>query len=196
MPTYLKIPMYTAVFALLVITVVPRKEIRRLAVYGIIFGAIMDVIVLSGGQLLGTFEYINFSPLGFWFIPFFAPISWALFFILYFYFFPKNKLIMYVYVASGIGYSIFFAQLLFNTGIMAIYPPNFIPYNYFRIIAPVSVFLIWFPVSTWSFLKLSGYFESKPEKQKSFRYNLSARPARKIETEAKKIKLRKPVKLR
>jgi hypothetical protein len=167
MQTVLKIPMYTAIFTILMIAVVPRKEIRRLAIYGIIFGAINDVIALSFGQLFGVFEYIDFAPLGYWFLPFFAPIAWTVFYMLYFYFLPEQKLLMYAYVASAIGYSVLFTQLLFNTNIMALYPPDFIPYNYMRIIIPLIVFLVWFPFSTWGYLRLTGYFERQEKNQRT-----------------------------
>ena len=200
MPTYLKLPAYTAIFALVLIASVPRKEIRRLAIYGIIFGVITEIISLSLGKILGIYEYIDFLPLGYWVFPFFAPISWAIYFVIYFYFLPKHKPLIYVYIASGIGYSIFFAQLLFNSGIMVIYP-KFLPYHYIRLIIPLIVFSIWFPYSTWGFLKLSSYFSSlklssfkRHNHLGSFRFILSPQPARKIQEE-KRGQVRKPKKI-
>jgi hypothetical protein len=72
---------YTAVFAGIVIVLVPRQEIRRLSIYGIIFGAIFDIMVVSIANFLGEFKYINYEPFGLIGIHFLAPVSWTLFFI-------------------------------------------------------------------------------------------------------------------
>jgi hypothetical protein len=163
-PTYLKIPIYTFALALTLIVSVPRKDIRRLAIYGIMFGAMNDIIALTLGKLLGTYEYINFAPLGYWVYPFFAPIAWTIFFILYFYFLPKPKPLMYVYVISGIGYAVFFAQLLFNLGIMVVHPKFFSLYVD-RLFDSILVFSLWFPLSTWGFLRLTSHFEGRKQEK-------------------------------
>jgi len=38
---------YTLIFATILVAVVPKAEIRRLSIYGIIFGAIFDVVLVS-----------------------------------------------------------------------------------------------------------------------------------------------------
>lgn len=189
-PTYLKIPLYTAILALTLITTVPKNEIRRLAVYGIIFGAISDIIALTTGKLFGLFEYVNFAPLGYWVIPFFSPIAWAIYFVMYFYFMPKHKPLMYIYAASGIGYGTFFAQLLFNSGIMVVYP-KFFSLSVHRLIDPIFVFLIWFPISTWGFIRLTSHFEGQKqskkvhEKKRPMGLKLYPQPARKTKKKAR-----------
>lgn len=107
----------------------------------------MDLIALTSGKLLGVYNYINFFPLGYWVVPFFSPISWAIFYIMYFYFLPKPKPLMYIYVASGIGFSTFFAELLFNSGIMVIHP-KFFSETVDKFLYPLMVFILWVPLST------------------------------------------------
>jgi hypothetical protein len=129
------------------VAVVPRKDIHRLSIYGILFGAIGDVFVIISGKVFGLFEYVNYEPFGLMGIPFFAPISWTIYFILYFYFMPKERPFIYIYVISAIGYSILFGNLLVNLGLMI--------YHYNRLILPLITFSFWFVLITWGYLKLT-----------------------------------------
>lgn len=81
MPKYFITPIYTGILAILLVATVPKKEIHRLAIYGIIFGAILDILAIIFGRVAGLYGYINYGPLGIMGIPFFAPISWTIFFI-------------------------------------------------------------------------------------------------------------------
>jgi len=139
---------YTFLFAAILVAVVPRKDIRRLSIYGIMFGAIGDVLVIISGKVFGLFEYVNFHPFGFMCIPFFAPISWTIYFMLYFYFMPHEKLFRYIYVASAIGYSIMFGNLLVNMNLMV--------YHHHRFIMPLITFSLWFILITWLYLMLTN----------------------------------------
>lgn len=175
---------YTGIFGAILVTTVPKKEIRYLAIYGIIFGAILDVLAIIFGRITGLYGYINYGPLGMMGLHFFAPISWTLFYMLYFYFLPKRKPLMYVYVASAIFYSIFFANLIVNLGIFNLTH---------RLLDPLIAFSIWIPTATWGFLWLT-----KAQQQESripMRFKLSPQPARKIEKEDRKVKLINPKKL-
>lgn len=176
---------YTGIFALILVVAAPKKEIRRLGIYGIIFGAIFDVLALIFGNLTGLYGYINYGPFGFMNIPFFPPISWSVFFMLYFYFLPKQKPLLYIYVASGIFYSIFFANLITNLGIFRLTH---------KILDPLIAFSIWIPTATWGYLRLSKtnlndtLFENKLYKlNKPARFIPSPQPA-------KKFWLKKPLK--
>lgn len=44
MPEHFIYPIYTTILSLLAFALVPRKELRRLAIYGIFFGAVADII--------------------------------------------------------------------------------------------------------------------------------------------------------
>lgn len=153
MPLYLITPLYTAIFALIVIAVIPKEEIKRLAVYGIFFGALLNILTLLIGSLTGKYCFINFEPLGISFIPFFPPISWTLFFMLYFYFMPKKPW-LYIYAASGIFYSILFGNMITNLGIFKLSH---------RLLLPLIAFTIWFSIATWGYLRLTSGKLRKPE---------------------------------
>lgn len=153
MPQYLITPLYTVIFALIVIAVIPKDEIKRLAVYGIIFGAVFNILTLLIGSLTGRYGFINFEPLGISFIPFFPPISWTLFFMLYFYFMPQKPL-LYIYVVSAIFYGILFGNMITNLGIFKL--SN-------RLLLPLISFTIWFLAATWGYIRLSRGKLRNPE---------------------------------
>lgn len=138
--------LYTFAFFMILVLVVPKKDIRKLAIYGVIFGAVFDIIVVSLANLMGEFRYINYEPFGLMGIHFFAPISWALFFILYFYFLPAKKLYMYIYQVLAIFYSILFCQMITGLGILSLAH---------GIIDSIIPFIFWFPLATWGYLRLT-----------------------------------------
>lgn len=145
MPQYFITPLYTGIFAIILVAVVPRKEIKRLAIYGIIFGAIFNILSLLIGKITGKYGFINIGPFGIFGIPFFPPISWTLFFMLYFYFMPKKPL-LYIYVALAIFYGILFGNMITNLGIFKLSH---------KWILPLIIFTVWFSTATWGYLRLS-----------------------------------------
>lgn len=136
---------YTAVFAIILVSTVPKLEIRRLSIYGIIFGGMMDVLIVTIANLMGEFKYINYEPFGLMGIHIAAPTAWSIFFILYFYFLPEKRLYLYLYTFAGMGYSVFFCQMLAKLGILTLAH---------GIISSIAPFVIWYPIATWGFLKL------------------------------------------
>ena len=155
-PTYFIPLIYAGLFALILVAVVPRAEIRRLSIYGIIFGSMFDVTALLLGYVTGIFAYINYGPFGFMNIHFFAPLSWALFFILYFYFLPKNKFYLAIYVASAILFSYFFDHIIVSMGV----------FKRSGLLATLICFPVWFITATWGFYKLTGIFEKENDNGK------------------------------
>ncbi len=151
MPTYFIPAIYTGILALILVISVPRTEIRRLSIYGIIFGSIIDVSTLILGYFTGTFAYINYGPFGTLNIHFFAPLSWAIFFILYFYFLPKQKILMLIYAVSGVVASYFFDNMIVSLGIL----------RRSGILSTLILFPIWFSIATWGFYKLTSIFEDE-----------------------------------
>ncbi|NBJ14925.1 MAG: hypothetical protein FNP40_05005 [Dehalobacter sp. 4CP] len=152
------IPMvYTFIFALIMFAVVPRAEIRRLSIYAIIFGAIFDVIAATTGYLTGMFGYIDYQEFGVMKLHFFAPISWAIYYVLYFYFLPEKNIYRYIYVLSGIFYSVMFSQVIGKLGILNPGP---------QLLYPIILFCIWFPLATWGYLKLVDWDKKRSAKVK------------------------------
>lgn len=71
MPKHLIYLIYTFFFGAILVVLVPRQDIRHLSIYGIIFGGIMDVIILIFGNITGLYGWINYGPFGFMGIPIF-----------------------------------------------------------------------------------------------------------------------------
>ena len=140
-----------AIFLLALVILVPRKEIRRLTIYGIIFGSTYDVIGLTIGHLTNVFRWINFAPFGYEYLPIDSPVSWCAFYIIYFYLLPKHKPFVYIFPASGIVMSMIYSRVLVNLGMFI--EPNFL--------LRVANFTLWFTLATWGYLKLNDYIEKK-----------------------------------
>jgi len=144
MPIYLIYPIYTAILMLIVLAVVPRKQIKKLAFYCIIFGAAADVLVLILLNLIGAGGYLNYGPFAFMGIPFFPPLAWVAFFILLFYLLPEKSHWNYIYVLIAAGYSTMFSNVLENLGLFR--------WNYGNLVIPYVIYLLWFSIATWYFL--------------------------------------------
>ncbi|MDX9872609.1 MAG: hypothetical protein RBT41_09345 [Clostridia bacterium] len=137
---------YAFVFAAILVAAVPKNEIRRLSIYGIIFGAVFDIVLVGVAVATKSFSYVNYGPFGLFGIHFMAPISWAIFFILYFYFLPSKKGYIYLYIVSAIFYSMMFCQMIAKLGVLKLSH---------GLIDSIVPFVLWFPLATWGYLKLS-----------------------------------------
>lgn len=146
MEIYLLHPLHTFVFASILVAIIPKEHIHRLSIYGIIFGGIMDITMLTFGQLTGLFGWINYGPFGFVGIPFFAPISWSIFFILFFYFLPSKKYLKFIYTAAAILFSIIYTNVVISLNIF---------WSYSQIVIPSIAFTIWFSIALWGFNKIN-----------------------------------------
>lgn len=155
-PTYFIPLIYAGVFALILVAVVPKAEIRRLSIYGIIFGSIFNVAILLFGYVTGILAYINYGPFGLMNIHFFAPLAWTLFFILYFYFLPKNKFYLVIYVASATIFSYFFNHIIVSLGIL----------KRSGLLPVLIIYPAWFITATWGFYKLTSIFEKEIDNRK------------------------------
>lgn len=156
MPKYLLHPLYMVAFATILILLVPRADIRRLSIHGIIFGGFMDVLVHSFGYVTGLFAWIEYGPFGFIGVHIFAHIAWSAFFIMYFYFLPKKNPLNYLFAGAGVFLSIIYYNLVLDLGI-------FIAKS--RLIFPLLGFSLWFSIATWGFYKLQRFIEVKKIKR-------------------------------
>ena len=112
----------------------------------IIAGGIMDIIIIL---ILGLFKlaaYHNYGPFAFMGIPFFPPIAWTLFFILYYYLIPRNWPYNLIFAVSASGYSIIFANILMNLNIFQI--------NFHRLLVPLAIYPLWISIATIGFFRI------------------------------------------
>ncbi len=152
MPKYFLYIIFTIGFSLILIATVPKMEIRRLSIHGIIFGGMMDVLVHVFGNVTGLFAWVNYGPLGVMGIPIFASISWAMFFIMYFYFIPVIRPLNYVFAGASVFFSVLYFNLMIDVGILK---------SSSRFLVPVMGFAVWFSIATWGYYKLSHFIEVK-----------------------------------
>lgn len=146
MPPYFIYIIYTSALASIAFVLVPRKKIRQLSIYGMLLGAFFDIVAIFVFRFLGIGEYTNIGPLGLLYVPFFPPIAWTIYFIIYFYLLPKNKPWIYFYIIMAAGYSTMFSNVLQNLGILKWY--------YGSIIIPFFIYLIWYSLATWVYYLL------------------------------------------
>lgn len=150
---------YTLGFTVILIALVPRRDIRRLAIYGMIFGGLTDILVVSFANYIGEFRYINYEPFGLFGIHFMAPIAWTVFFMLYFYFLPSETVYRYIYTVMGMVYSMMFCQTITKLGILSL------ANGLFDSIAP---FVPWYLMATWGYVKLTEEEERQPRSGGTF----------------------------
>ncbi|MBO8168277.1 MAG: hypothetical protein H0Z35_03710 [Thermoanaerobacteraceae bacterium] len=147
LPKYFIYIVYTGILALMLIAVIPRQDIKRLAIYGIIFGAVMDgVLIVLVSHILGLGGYLHYGPLGFMGIPLFPLFAWTAYFILYFYFLPEQKPFLYIYTLAAAAYSTLLSNVLENLGIFK--------WNYGRLLVPFIIYTLWHVAVTWAYGKL------------------------------------------
>jgi hypothetical protein len=135
-PLFLLYPLYTSVIALVMLAVVPRESIRRLVPFALLFGAVFDGIwLLLLGGVLGIARYINFSPFGVLGIPFFPPLAWTFFFVLYLYLLPDKSPWNYGFSVTSAIYATMFSNVLQNLQLFE--------WRGNRLLLPLAVYLIW-----------------------------------------------------
>ncbi|MBZ4687899.1 MAG: hypothetical protein PWQ96_1095 [Clostridia bacterium] len=146
MPKYYIYLIYTGLLALILILVVPRKEIRRLAFWGILFGAVVDAFaIILFTHLLDVGGYLNYGPLALLGMPFLPLIAWTVYYIIYFYFLPKQPPWNYIFTVTAASYSVIFSNVLSNLGIFE--------WNYGKIFIPFLIYISWNSLATWAYLK-------------------------------------------
>lgn len=143
MHKYLIYPIYTGLLALVVVTLIPRKEIRRLSFYAILFGGVFDIFAIGLYGILGMVEWVGYEPFGKFGIPFFVPLSWVAYFTIFFYFMPQNTPWKYIYPAITAGFNLLFALVLQELGIFQ--------WHYSPLLLLGLVYLPWQYVSAWLF---------------------------------------------
>ncbi|NLZ93246.1 MAG: hypothetical protein GX922_04410 [Firmicutes bacterium] len=147
-PSHYVYPIYTVILALILIALVPRKEIKELLIFGITFGAVLDVTIIAAvSKLLELGGHLNFEPFGAFGFPFFPPIAWAIWFILFFYFLPTELPWLILYVLTAAAMAVMFSNVLLNLKVFT--------WNYGRVIVPFLVYAPWFFFSAWAFRRLT-----------------------------------------
>ncbi|HOB08947.1 MAG: hypothetical protein WAP20_06875 [Limnochordia bacterium] len=150
-PPHLIYPLYTGIIAVAVVLLVPKQEIRRLFIYAVIFGGILNVAAITFNGLLGFGGHINFGPFGVGSCSFFAPLAWTLWFILFFWFLPEQVVLKVIYVISTAVYSMFFSNVLVNLEIFV--------WKLHRVFYPLFLYMVWFSIAVWGYQRVRAWLE-------------------------------------
>ncbi len=149
MPTYplfLIYPLYTSVLVLLALVLVPKKDFRTLFHWGTLYGGILDVVIIFFiTYLFGFGGYKNYGPFAFMGIPFFPPLAWTNYFILYLYLLPPTKPWNYLFTVTTAVYDVIFSNVLMNLGIFE--------WTFSRLVLPFGIYLFWNLLVTWTYQK-------------------------------------------
>lgn len=147
MPLHFIYIIYTSAIWLAMMLLVSKHRIQELAAYGIIFGGLADgLLIIVLGLWLKLGAYINYGPFGFNGLPFFPPLAWAAFFVLYFNFLPGRRLLRYLYMLTAVINSVLFSNVLSSLGIFR--------WNYGRLLLPFIIYSSWIGLATWGFKAL------------------------------------------
>ncbi|HZK24958.1 MAG TPA: hypothetical protein VFC74_06180 [Oscillospiraceae bacterium] len=149
-PEFYIYPIYTGILALTLIALLPREEIKRLVIYGIVFGAVTDVAIIGViSNLLKVGGHISYYPFGALGVAFFPPLAWGIWFILFFYFLPTDLPWVVIYVFAAVGTSVLFSNVLVNMQIFV--------WNYGRILVPFLIYGLWFSFAAWAYKRLTKH---------------------------------------
>ncbi len=150
MPAYFIYLIYTAVLTLVMVILVPGKEIYKFGLISIFYGAVIDIFWIVFIGLIKAGGYLNYGPLGFLVVPFVPPIAWTIFFIMFLYLLPDKRPWNYLFAVVSAGYSVLFSNVLANLGIFN--------WTFSKVIFPSALYLIWFLFVTWSYDKYGRKF--------------------------------------
>ena len=147
MPTYplfLIYPLYTGALVILNLALIPRKEIRTLFHWGVLYGGVLDVLILFFiSTLFRVGGYKNYGPFSFMGLPFFPPLAWTSYFMLYLYLLPPTKPWNYFFTVTSAVYNIIFSNVLMNLGIFE--------WTFSRLVLPCCVYVSWNLLVTWTY---------------------------------------------
>jgi hypothetical protein len=137
-------------FGLAAVVIIPKKELRKFFVYGLIFGGAGDLLlILVMGTLLHQLKYLNMGVFNiFGIFPFWTPLAWTFTLMFFLYCLPLRKIIYYPYI-------ICFGMFGYMVGILL---QNFNLYEYigiYKFFAP-AILTGYLTFCAWAYRRLEG----------------------------------------
>ncbi|SEP41110.1 hypothetical protein [Propionispora vibrioides] len=153
------------IFAVMVgvayILLVPKEQYKRYLLYGLTFGSIVDVILVSILTYMGLLKYQNmgaFNVLGI--ISAWTPVSWGLTFSIFFYLMPKRKSFLLAYVPAFAALSQIIGMVFRNYGLIE-YRGRFLLF---------FVFLVWYAFAAWAYRRDLQFYLLRSAMQKKLHH--------------------------
>ncbi len=117
MDSRLSYPIFALLMLFLVLAFVPRKEIKKLFWFSLLWGSTVDAVLILLFRMLNLYHYVKLEPFNFLGAPLWIPLAWSPAFILFIYFYPNRKEWYYTtfYIAAfsmmGVAIGLFFTQV-------------------------------------------------------------------------------------
>lgn len=138
-----------AVLGVIMLLLIPKDRLRHYLAYGLIFGGLLDIVIVVALTSMHLIRYKSFDPFGiFGVVSLFTPIAWALAFAIFLFMLPRKKplLVPFIFTYSLFGYSL--GLVLENVNVF-----EYIGWWHYG--APVLIFL-WFAGAAWVYLHLES----------------------------------------
>jgi hypothetical protein len=116
LPNSLYYPAFALTMLFFVLVFVPRKEIKKIFWFSVLWGTGLDVLLVLLFKALNLYHYINADPFDFYGSPIFINLAWAAAVMLFLHFLParKEKYILPVYISLfavlGLFIGVFFLR--------------------------------------------------------------------------------------
>ena len=139
---------FAVMTTVLFLIIVPKLLYKQFLIYGIIFGGLVDALMVSAYTVLGLIRYKGFGLFGILdLVSSWTPVVWISAFGMFFYMLPVRKFFLIPYILSWTAFTYGIGLVFENFGV-------FEYIGLWRYIAPLN-FLAWFSVSAWFYTRNS-----------------------------------------
>ncbi len=138
---------FVAITAIGAYAIIPKQDLKKYFLYGLVFGAVGDILVYSTIHSLGLAGYLGFEELKVLNdYSIFTPITWLFAFMIFFYFLPVRPVFLIIYIAAWTALNYSVGLVMENLGLFW----HAHIYYYFE---PL-VFAAWYSIAAFGFRKL------------------------------------------
>ncbi|WP_045575079.1 hypothetical protein [Desulfosporosinus sp. I2] len=143
-------PSYILIAFIVVLITIPKNDLKKYFIYGVLLGGLGDVVVVGIFQnFLNIIWFKNagiFNVLG---QNILSPPSWILTVMIFLSFLPQQKTFQYIYVFAFALFSVCYGYLVHNIGLFDFRPWFYPSFAYLT-------FLFWWSFITWIFIRTSS----------------------------------------
>lgn len=120
LPNSLYYPAFAVTMLFFVLAFVPRKEIKKIFWFSVLWGTGLDLILILLFKVLNLYHYVNADPFDFYGSPIFINLAWAAAVMLFLHFLParKEKYILPVYISLYAVLGLFIGVFLTKAGLI------------------------------------------------------------------------------
>lgn len=148
--TLLFYPVYLLIAFVLTLIFVPQKDYKEYLIYGVMVGALGDVIMV--GLVQNVFHIMWFKNMGIFDVlgqHALSPLSWLVTVMLFLRFLPSRKTFLYIYILTFSCASVAYGIVVRNANL----------YDFLAWFYPIPaylIFVLWWSFAAWIFSKTSS----------------------------------------